>query len=75
MGFGKLSDSQSISNVINTVGGAGISQGVASGSRSNIVPSDTNALVYARTVAQVLNIVYISSNATPGGFFPDGINA
>jgi hypothetical protein len=75
LGATAQNDSQAIANVVNTVGGAGIAQGVVSDGMSNIVPSDSNALVFTRTVQQVLNIVYISANATPGGFFPDGINA
>ena len=41
---------------------------------ANIVPTDQNGLVFARTVREVLNIVYFAQNATMGGFFPNGIN-
>jgi hypothetical protein len=75
LGSTAQTDSQSIANVVNSVGGAGIAQGVTAGGLSNIVPADSNAVVYTRTTQQVLNIVYISANATPGGFFPSGINA
>ena len=75
LGSNARSDSQANANVVNSVGGAGIAQGVVMGNQSNIVPSNSNAVVYTRTAAQVLNIVYISGNGTPGGFFPKGINA
>ena len=47
-------------------------QGVEVGGVANIVPTDSNSLVFARTPRQVLNVVYLG--ATPGGFFPKGMN-
>lgn len=41
---------------------------------ANLVPTDNNGLTFARTVREVLNIVYFAQNATKGGFFPNGIN-
>jgi hypothetical protein len=42
-----------------------------------IVAADTNAIAFARTPQQVLDIVYLNASATPassGGFFPSGLN-
>ncbi|SRR5579884_121171 len=47
--------------------------GTANG-KANIVPADPNGLAFARTTTQVLDIVYLNSNAQPGGFFPNGLN-
>ena len=43
---------------------------------ANIVPTDANSIVYARSFAAVLNIVYLNTTTTPsaGGFFPAGLN-
>ncbi|KAG5176765.1 ferritin-like domain-containing protein [Tribonema minus] len=40
----------------------------------SIIPVDENSLAFARTATEVLNIVYLGSASTPGGFFPNGIN-
>ncbi len=39
-----------------------------------LTPVDGNAVAYSRTPAQVLDVVYLGSASTPGGFFPNGVN-
>ncbi len=42
---------------------------------SNIVPTDSDGIVFSRSVAQVHNIAYLRSTAgIGGGFFPNGTN-
>ena len=42
---------------------------------SNIVPTGPEGLAYGRSIATVLNIVYLNSaSVTRGGFFPNGVN-
>lgn len=50
-------------------------QGIIRDGRANIVPTNGNGLVFARTVRQVLNILYFAQGADMGGFFPNGINS
>jgi hypothetical protein len=50
-------------------------QGIRMNGTANLVPSDDNGLAFARTVRQVLNIVYFAPDVSHGGFFPGGINA
>jgi hypothetical protein len=64
-----------ISNARNALGGQGLDQGITLNGAANIVPADANGIVFARTTQEVLNIVYLSASGTPGGFFPNGINA
>lgn len=49
------------------------------GTASNVVPTDSNGIVFGRTANQVLNIVYLNTNSrtagsSGGGFFPSGLN-
>lgn len=62
-----------ISDLRASVGG-GKDQGFDEGVGANIVPADANAIAFARTTREVLNIVYLNANGTPGGFFPSGLN-
>jgi hypothetical protein len=50
-------------------------QGIGGPRHSNLVPTDGNSIVYSRTAARVLNIVYLSPKMVrKGGFFPAGVN-
>ncbi len=49
-------------------------QGVTRKGMANIVPTDKNGIVFARTPQQVLNIVYLGGAASNYGFFPNMLN-
>jgi Ferritin-like domain len=50
-------------------------QGITVNGQANIVPDDSNGVVFGRTPGEVLNIVYLTpGQSTQGGFYPDGLN-
>ena len=71
---------QAISNLrasASGVGDFGVAQGplnAGPAGHTSIVLADANALAFARTPRQVLNIAYLAPNAFAGGFFPNGVN-
>jgi hypothetical protein len=76
-----LQASEAISNARDSLDGpADLDQGVSPrngpfGTESNIVPVNANGIVFSRTAAQVLNIVFLTPQAAVmGGFFPNGLN-
>jgi hypothetical protein len=73
-----LTDANAISSARNALNGSiGNDEGItgATTAVANIVPDDSNGLVYSRSYGQVLNIVYLNATAvTEGGFFPSGVN-
>ena len=81
-----LTNSTRISNARDQLdgGGSDLDQPiVGSDTVSNIVPADSNGLVFVRSPAQVLDILYLSPAVDPaqpkpgvtqGGFFPSGVN-
>lgn len=73
--LGQNTATQLISNLRDALDGpADLDQGTLLNGMANLVPTDENGLVFARTARQVLNIVYFAPDATAGGFFPNGIN-
>ncbi len=63
-----------ISQLRATLSGAADDFGPLIGHHANITDSDANAIAFSRTPQQVLNIVYGNTSATPGLFFPNGMN-
>ncbi len=72
--LGYAAQTQQISALRASLSGAADDQGVVVNGTSNIVLSDANAIAFARTTRQVLNIVYGAQNASSGLFFPNGVN-
>lgn len=48
--------------------------GLTKNGSANVVPTDRNALVFARNTRKVLNIVYGAVGASSGLFYPSGLN-
>ena len=72
-GFGAATEQ--ISDLRDSVDGPDdLDQGVVLSGRANIVPTDTNGLVFSRSAEQVLNIVYLGGAANNFGFFPNQLN-
>jgi hypothetical protein len=65
---------QDISNLRATLSQAADDQGIVVDNMANIVPTDSNSLVFSRTPRQVLNVVYGAINAQKGLFYPNGVN-
>lgn len=40
---------------------------------ANLVPTNAQGLAFGRTFGQVLNIAYLNTTQSPGGFFPQGL--
>ena len=73
LGAGQVTDA--ISNLRSTLSGVVDDAGTSiPGNAYNFVPNDTNALVYRRSTAQVLNIAYGGGAASNYGFFPTLVN-
>jgi hypothetical protein len=73
---GGADDANAISAARNSLNpGASLDQGITVNGEANIVPDDSNGIAFARTPGQVLNIVYLTpSQASKGGFYPNGVN-
>jgi hypothetical protein len=65
-----------ISAVRNAVSGpADDDQDLGTKDEANLVPTDEYGRAFGRSAAQILNIVYLDSQAgSSGGFYPDGLN-
>ena len=73
--LGLFDQTRAISKLRDAVDGpAATDQPIGRPGESNIVLNDQNALVFGRTPAQVLAIVYLGGDKK-GGFFPDGVNS
>jgi hypothetical protein len=65
---------EAISNLRATLSRTTDDQGVLLNGAANIVPTDADGLVFARSFREVLNIVYGAVGATKGLFYPNGIS-
>ncbi|MET1007163.1 MAG: ferritin-like domain-containing protein [Propionibacteriaceae bacterium] len=73
---GLFDQAQAISAARDSLDGkSDLDQGIRRSGGANLVPTDTNSIVYSRSAAQVLNIAYLNpKKVTKGGFFPAGVN-
>ena len=70
-----IDSANAISKARNTIdGNKGLDQGIEVNGRANFVPADKNAMTFARTPRQGLDLVFLENGADKGGFFPDGFN-
>lgn len=56
------------------IDGARVEGDLATATEANISVTDANGVAYGRLPASVAAIVYLNAEATPGGFFPNGID-
>lgn len=70
--FGTSAGADDIGVSVNAV--ATINGVTVTGGATTIADVNSNGLTNARTTKQVLSIVYGNAAATPGGFFPSGMN-
>ncbi len=74
-GLGLFGPAQAISNARDALDGGGDKdQGVRSGGKANIIPTDGNGIAFSRGTGEVLNIVYLGGRANGFGFFPNRLN-
>ena len=70
-----INQANAISDARDSVDGANDDdQGITLNGSPNLTPTDANALVFARTPQQVLQVAYLNAARTPSGFFPNGVN-
>lgn len=73
-GSAARSAAEAISNLRDAAAGTEKDQGVTAGGMANLVPTDSNSIAFSRSTREVLDIVYLASGATSGGFYPAGMN-
>jgi hypothetical protein len=73
---GLFSETRAISAARDSLDGKkDLDQGIWGRDGANLVPANRSSIVYSRSAAQVLNIVYLNpAKVTKGGFFPNGVN-
>ena len=74
---GLFDEAKKISNVRDAVDGSSDDDQAIRSRRkhANLVPTDSNGIVYSRSAGDVLNVVYLTpAKTTKGGFYPNGVN-